>query len=106
MGFTSLSFLVFFPIIWLIYLAIPPKARILWLLAASYAFCWSFGFNNVLVLLASTAVTYGVGVGLEAHREGQGRRVLLAGAVLLHVMFLFFVKYNRANFVSRKAYSV
>ena len=98
MGFTSLSFLVFFPIIWLIYLAIPPKARILWLLAASYAFCWSFGFNNVLVLLASTAVTYGVGVGLEAHREGQGRRVLLAGAVLLHVMFLFFVKYNRANF--------
>ena len=98
MGFTSLSFLVFFPIIWLIYLAIPPKARIFWLLAASYAFCWSFGFNNVLVLLASTAVTYGAGVGLEAHREGQGRRLLLAGAVLLHVMFLFFVKYNRANF--------
>ena len=36
MGFTSLAFLAFFPIVWLIYLALPGRARAAWLLAASY----------------------------------------------------------------------
>lgn len=98
MGFTSLAFLVFFPIIWLIYLALPGKARAAWLLAASYAFCWSFGAGNVLVLLASTAVTYVCGILLEQQKERQAGRVILGIAVVLHVGFLCFVKYNRTNF--------
>ena len=45
MGFTSLAFLAFFPIVWLIYLALPGRARAAWLLAASYVFCLSFESN-------------------------------------------------------------
>ena len=36
MGFTSLAFLVFFPIVWLVYLMLPGRFRTVWLLAASY----------------------------------------------------------------------
>ena len=45
MGFTSLVFLVFFPIVYLVYLLMPPKGRAFWLLIASYGFCISFGFK-------------------------------------------------------------
>ena len=38
MGFTSLAFLVFFPIVWLVYLTLPGRFRTVWLLAASYVF--------------------------------------------------------------------
>ena len=75
MGFTSLAFLAFFPILWLIYLALPGRARAAWLLAASYVFCLSFGSEYLLVLLGSTLVTWLGALGLEKRRnisEAQG----------------------------------
>ena len=97
MGFTSLAFLAFFPIVWLIYLALPGRARAAWLLAASYVFCLSFGIEYLLVLLGSTLVTWLGALGLEKRRnisEAQGR--LLFGAVIVfHVAALSFFKYNR-----------
>ena len=92
MGFTSLAFLAFFPIVWLIYLALPGRARAAWLLAASYVFCLSFGIEYLLVLLGSTLVTWLGALGLEKRRnisEAQGR--LLFGAVIVfHVAALSF----------------
>ena len=43
MLFNSFDFLVFFPIVVILYYAIPKKFRYLWLLAASYYFymCWN-----------------------------------------------------------------
>ena len=54
MGFTSLVFLVFFPIVYLVYLLMPPKGRAFWLLIASYGFCISFGLKYAVILLIST----------------------------------------------------
>ena len=69
MGFTSLGFLLFFPVVLVVYFALPRKARTAWLLAASYFFAASFGWNVVLALLASTVVTYLAGIWIERTRE-------------------------------------
>lgn len=43
MLFNSLEFLIFLPIVLLVYFVIPPKIKNIWLLIASYYFymCWN-----------------------------------------------------------------
>lgn len=95
MGFTSLEFLVFFPAVLLAYLLIPRKLRTAWLLLASYLFAASFGWNVVLALLTSTAVTYLGGIIIEQLKEDGKKKLTCGMTVLLHVLFLCFFKYNR-----------
>ena len=107
MGFTSLAFLVFFPIVCLVYLVLPGRARKVWLLAASYAFCASFGLYVLLALLASTLVTWLGALGLEKlcpaapdSMHVAGKAKLLFGTVIVfHLFFLGFFKYNRLGFL-------
>ena len=65
MVFNSWEFLAFFPIVAIIYFVMPKKAKTVWLLIASYFFyvCWNPKY--IVVLLFSTAVTYGAGLWLE-----------------------------------------
>ena len=58
MLFNSVSFIVFFPIVVLLYFAIPKKIRYLWLLAASYFFYMCWNAKYALLLFYSTDVTY------------------------------------------------
>ncbi len=97
MGFTSLIFLGFFPIVFIIYLLIPSGGRALWLLAASYLFCMSFGVKYALVLLISTLGTWAAGLALERLKNHSSRKWLLAAAILLHVFLLCFFKYDSRN---------
>lgn len=97
MGFTSLGFLLFFPLVFIGYLLMPRRMRAVWLLAASYLFCASFGPGAVLALLMSTLVTYLGGIGIETYHEERSKRRVLGAVVLLHVAFLSFFKYNRMN---------
>jgi len=94
MGFTSLSFLVFFPIILVVHLLLPPKGRRIWLLAASYLFGLSFGTPVVLVLFFSTLVTYLGALFLERCEAKKKKQLVLGTAVFCHVLFLSFFKYN------------
>lgn len=108
MGFTSLAFLAFFPIVWLGYLILPGSARKPWLLAASWLFCASFGPSALLILLGSTLVTWLSGLLLAVDRERAGRkdgekaegaggrsRLIFAAVIGFHVIALGFFKYNR-----------
>ncbi len=100
MGFTSLAFLVFFPIVWLGWLLLPGQARKLWLLVASYLFLASFGLRYVVVLLVSTLVTWAAGqmLGKYEKEKKQGPTALLFTAILvLHAAALCFFKYNASN---------
>lgn len=99
MGFTSLSFLYFFPIAYLVYLLIPPKARTYWLLIASYVFCMSFGVKYALILLASTIGTWAGGIAIEKLQGQSAGRWITAGVIALHVLLLCFFKYDRNNLV-------
>lgn len=124
MGFTSLAFLVFFPIVWLVYLMLPGRFRTVWLLAASYVFLGTFGTKYLAVLIGSTLVTWVAGLILEKYgitngvkkaeaeskampeagksSDSEQKKSSLATGVFVavvgfHVAVLCFFKYNRSN---------
>ena len=69
MLFNSAQFLIFFPIVVLIYYLLPKRIRIYWLLPASYYFYMCWNVKYVLLILTSTLVTYGCGRLLAGKKE-------------------------------------
>lgn len=105
MLFNSIDFIIFFPIVVMIYFIFPKKYRYLWLLAASYYFYMCWNAEYALLLLFSTAVTYLASIGMvwvdETDRELKvkkttAKKLFVAGSLLANLMILFFFKY--ANF--------
>ena len=101
MLFNSLQFLIFFPIVVLIYFAIPNKIKYLWLLAASYYFYMCWNAKYALLLLFSTAVTYLSGLGIhyiaktdwEEKKAAFWKKACVFGSVFLNLAILMFFKY-------------
>lgn len=92
MLFNSLQFVIFFPIVVLIYFFIPKRMRYIWLLAASYFFYMCWNPKYVLLLLFSTGISYAAGLLLERWRDRpkQKKAVVAVGAVLnFSILFLF-----------------
>ena len=71
MLFNSLSFALFFPILFLLYWAIPAKFRYLVLLGASYLFYLGFGVRILLLLVVVSAMTYIAGLLVEPGGIGE-----------------------------------
>ncbi len=65
MLFNSFPFLIFFPIVVLVYYAIPHRFRYLWLLVTSYYFYMSWYPKWAILLLFSTVITWLSGLILE-----------------------------------------
>ena len=65
MLFNSVDFLIFFPIVTLIYFLIPHKIRYIWLLVCSYYFYMCWNAQYALLLFASTFVTWLSGIALD-----------------------------------------
>ena len=118
---TNLYLLVFLPAVLLIYQLVPRKARWGVLLAASYALYITFSKYLVLLLMATAAFTYGIGLWLdrignecsekqkectdrkqksEVKKEFQKKRLLaLRVGVFVLLGILFYVNYY--NFVAQ-----
>lgn len=93
MPFTSLPFFLFLAVVLLFYLILPRKGRCLWLLAASYFFCGCYAIDALLFLVASTAVSWGIGRHMP--RAAPNRRKLwLAAGIILSLGSLLFFKYT------------
>ncbi len=92
MVFNSLDFLIFFPIVALIYYLVPHKVRHIWLLAASYYFymCWNASY--ALLILFSTLITYGSGLLLEKGRRKWKKTVVFL-CVAINLGILAYFKY-------------
>ena len=73
MLFNSLQFLIFFPLIVLIYFVVPDKIKRVWLLAASYFFYMCWNAKYIFLLLFSTLVTYISGLVIEKQNEAIWR---------------------------------
>lgn len=58
MLFNSIDFLIFFPIVTLLYFLIPHRVRYIWLLIASYYFYMAWNPVYALLMLTSTFITY------------------------------------------------
>lgn len=96
MLFNSTGFLIFFPIVVLCYFLIPRKYRYLWLLAASYYFYASWNPAYLLLIFATTAVSWAGGLLIDKdNRSGKthSRKWYLAVCVIWDLGVLFFFKY-------------
>ncbi len=65
MVFNSIHFLVFFPIVLIMYFLMPHKYRYIWILLSSYYFYMSWNIKYALLLLLSTGITYITGLGID-----------------------------------------
>lgn len=94
MLFNSLHFLIFFPIVCIIYFLIPTlKWRNLFLLCASYYFYMNWEPVYALLLLSSTFITYLAAIGIDKYKERRKRRMFLTGSLILNLGVLFLFKY-------------
>lgn len=101
MLFNSLDFIMFFPIVALIYYLLRNHNRLnnLWLLIASYYFYMNLKPAYALILIASTLITYFCGRLLETyHEDTKLKKVALAVCVVLNFSILFIFKYY--NFIN------
>ena len=74
MVFNSISFLVFFPVVMILYALTPRRWRWLLLLAASCYFYMSFIPAYILILFALITIDFFLGIAMErsAGRKAQG----------------------------------
>ncbi|WP_295340707.1 hypothetical protein [uncultured Subdoligranulum sp.] len=93
MVFNSIQFLLFLPLVVLVYYLVPQRGKNLWLLFTSYYFyiCWHP--THMVVLLFVTAVAYLGGRLVAAARHTASRRAWLAGGVVLAFLPLLTLKY-------------
>ena len=100
MIFNSLQFLIFFPLVTLLYFAFPQRVRWVWLLVASYYFYMCWNPRYAVLIAASTAITFlsGILIDRENRVAGEGKRkrrkkLWVALSFLLNLAILFFFKY-------------
>lgn len=104
MTFTSFKFLLFFPLVVLLYNIVPQKFRVWYLLVVSYVF-YAFMQPVYLVLLAAvTGVTYGFSRWMGATDDDDKKHKLMIWGIILIILPLFFFKYF--NFVNESIMSI
>ncbi|MFT7248065.1 MAG: alginate O-acetyltransferase complex protein AlgI [Arcticibacterium sp.] len=103
MVFNSFAFLIFFPLVTLLYFALPHKYRWWLLLAASCLFYAWFKVAYLLILVFTIIVDYFAGLWIEKS-EGKKRKWALIISIIANVGVLAVFKY--ANFVLDSANAV
>lgn len=96
MQFTSFEFLIFFPVVVLIYYVIPKKFRQFWLLLASYYFYMGWNARYAVLILVSTVTTYLCAVFMGDADGGNARRLrklILTAGIAVNLAILLFFKY-------------
>ena len=108
MLFNSLSFLIFFPVVTLVYFLLPSvRLRNIWLLISSYFFYMNWNASYGMLLLASTCITYFLALDMENMERsyedeadsGKYKRNILIIGLVLNLGILFYFKY--ADFAVR-----
>ena len=96
MLFNSIAFLLFFPIVCVLYFCIPTaqiKTRNLLLLVASYYFYMNWEPAYALLLLTSTILTYLAAIGIGHFEDRRKKKVCLVSSLVVNLFILFLFKY-------------
>ncbi len=93
MVFNSFAFLVFFPIVLILYRVLPKRARWVMLLAASYFFYMSWQADLIYLILFTTLISYVCALGIEKSQKQGVKRLLAIVAAVASLGVLFFFKY-------------
>lgn len=99
MLFNSTQFLVFFPVVVVLYYLLPQCLKKYWLLVASYYFYMCWNARYALLLLFSTTVTYLSGR-LMVIKQGRYKKLVVTISFVLNLGILFFFKYFNFVFTS------
>jgi len=94
MLFNSLSFLIFFPCVLLVYFVIPRRIRYIWLLLASYFFymCWEPSY--AILMFASTFFTWAASLLIDRFSGSTAKKkAVVAVNLLINFGILFVFKY-------------
>ncbi len=90
MIFNSINYLMFFPIVVLMFYLVPRKIRYIWLVFSSYFFYMCIHPKYAILLFFSTLLTYLTGLILE--KATRKKRFLIA-CIVANLGLLFFFKY-------------
>ena len=101
MLFNSAEFLVFFPVVCLLYFLLPHRLRWALLLAASYYFYMQWRAEYVVIILFSTLLDYFCGYRMSMLDEEKQRKPYLWLSLLSNLGILFTFKYY--NFFAGEA---
>lgn len=93
MLFNSFEFLIFFPLVVLLYFIIPKKVRYIWLLIASYYFYMSWNAKYAVLIAISTVITWVSGICISKFKELWVKRTVVALSFVSNLGILFFFKY-------------
>ena len=105
MVFNSIEFLIFFPIVVVLYFIIPSRFKQYWLLFASYYFYMCWNAKYALLILTSTIITYFSGIMLQKiknldydeRKETKLKKIVVFVSLVSNLGILFYFKY--INFV-------
>ena len=101
MLFNSIAFLLFFPVVCLVFFIIPAsriRIKNLFLLIASYFFYMNWEPAYALLLLTSTIVTWTAAIGISHFPDKRRKKICLVSSLVLNLSILFLFKYF--NFLS------
>lgn len=98
MVFNSVGFLIFFPIVLILYFALPKKASWVMLLLASYYFYISWNVKLIFLIVFTTAISWISSILIERSQRPAIRKLFLVLTLLTCLGILFFYKYF--NFLS------
>jgi len=98
MLFNSFEFLVFFPIVTVLYFVLPHKYRWAWLLAASCYFYMAFVPIYILILGFTIVIYYFAGLYIEKVNDHKKKKLLLIVSLLSNISILCVFKYY--NFIN------
>ncbi len=94
MLFNSIDFLLFFPIVTMVYFVLPVKIRNMFLLGAGFYFYMQWRAYYIVLILFCIATTYVGGILIEKSSENSRlKRLLLALCILANLSILFLFKY-------------
>ncbi|MCB0211335.1 MAG: MBOAT family protein [Anaerolineae bacterium] len=106
MLFNSIEFLIFFPIVLILYFACPYRYRWALLLAASYYFYASWKLEYIVLILISTLISYFTAIQIAKSEAPTKRTTLLIISLIVNLGILFAFKYfNFFNDSLREAFT-
>ena len=94
MLFNSFEYLIFFPVVTLVYFLLPGRFSWVWLLVMSYFFYMNWNAEYALLMAACTVVTYVCARLIERFDEKKPRKRVLVAGIVLNIGMLAYFKYT------------
>ena len=101
MTFNSLGFLIFYPIVLILYFVLPKKLTKYMLLIASYYFYLAWNFKLAVLIIVTTCVSYFCARIIEKTESKKVKKLCIVLTLISSLGVLFFFKYY--NFMADSA---